>query len=308
MKRNIVCSLWLCCLLANACTSTQTTQTAPAPGTSVVITLPQYGHLRQHFSLAAHTMYRQKSIVTAPIPAFITESHILPGTRVNAGQIIFRLQTRERRALTEPDTPQTTTAGTIPLTATQSGIILDVLQQPGSYVPEGTILCTIADTSSLVFVIHVPYELSQYTRPGADCLLQLPNDRQLRATIRSTLATMDRDSQSEQVIATAKAPFLPEGMQLNALIPIRQTADRPNIILPKNAIQTDDTMTHYWVMKLANDTTAVKQPVEVVASNATQVEIRPAALSPQDRIIVLGGYGLQDGDKVKVTNLQKETE
>ena len=52
---------------------------------------------------------------------------------------------------------------------------------------------------------------------------------------------------------------------------------------------------------MADDSTAVKVPVEVGNSNASEIEIKSAALSPQDCIILTGGYGLEDGAKVVVT-------
>lgn len=73
------------------------------------------------------------------------------------------------------------------------------------------------------------------------------------------------------------------------------------MILPKSAVQSDETLTEHWVMKLADDSTAVKVPVEVGNSNASEIEIKSAALSPQDCIILTGGYGLEDGAKVVVT-------
>ena len=73
------------------------------------------------------------------------------------------------------------------------------------------------------------------------------------------------------------------------------------MILPKSAVQSDETLTEHWVMKLADDSTAVRVPVEVGNSNASEIEIKSDALSPQDRIILTGGYGLEDGAKVVVT-------
>lgn len=73
------------------------------------------------------------------------------------------------------------------------------------------------------------------------------------------------------------------------------------MILPKSAVQSDETLTEHWVMKLADDSTAVKVPVEVGNSNASEIEIKSTALLPQDRIILTGGYGLEDGAKVIVT-------
>ena len=34
------------------------------------------------------------------------------------------------------------------------------------------------------------------------------------------------------------------------------------MILPQNAIQSNEMLTEHWVMKLANDSTAVKVPIQ----------------------------------------------
>lgn len=46
---------------------------------------------------------------------------------------------------------------------------------------------------------------------------------------------------------------------------------------------------------LTADSTAVRVPVEVGNSNAAAIEIKSAALSPQDRIVLTGGYDLEAG-------------
>lgn len=47
----------------------------------------------------ATTVYQSKTTVTAPIPAFVTEVRVKPGTRVRMGQLLYRLQSKEQHAL-----------------------------------------------------------------------------------------------------------------------------------------------------------------------------------------------------------------
>ena len=234
--------------------------------------------------------------MAAPIPGFIIEAFVQPGTRVGAGELLYKLESKEHHALgTEGE------GGIVPIRATRGGVVLDVQQQAGSYVTEGSTLCTIADARSLVFAINVPYEQRRYVRKGNICSLLLPDDTRLKATIQSPLATMDVASQSEQVIARARAPFLPEGLNVKALFTVSCSVDRSGMILQKSAVQSDDTMTTFWVMALKNDSTAVKVPVTVVRSNATEVEIASGSVTPQDRIVLTGGYGLENGARVIIS-------
>ena len=189
----------------------------------------------------------------------------------------------------------------IPIKAERDGIVLDVQQQAGSYVTEGAVLCSVAEAGSLVFEINVPYEQRRYAHSGSKCMLELPDGTRLTATVHAPLVTMNTVSQSERVIARAKAPFLPEGMNVKAVFTESGSSSDKGMILPKSAVQSDETLTEHWVMKLADDSTAVKVPVEVGNSNASEIEIKSTALLPQDRIILTGGYGLEDGAKVIVT-------
>ena len=63
-------------------------------------------------------------------------------------------------------------------------------------------------------------------------------------------------------------------------------------------------MNEYWVMKLVNDTTAVKQDVSIGRKTKTEIEITDPVFSADDRILVSGNYGLpgyseSDGAEMK---------
>ena len=265
------------------------------PGTAVTLTRVAFGKIEKEIILSATTVYQNKSVVGVPIPAFITEALVRPGSRVKAGETLYRIESKEQHALGNGSHTA------IPIKAERDGIVLDVQQQAGSYVTEGAVLCSVAEAGSLVFEINVPYEQRRYAHSGSKCMLELPDGTRLTATVHAPLVTMNTVSQSERVIARAKAPFLPEGMNVKAVFTESGSSSDKGMILPKSAVQSDETLTEHWVMKLADDSTAVKVPVEVGNSNASEIEIKSTALLPQDRIILTGGYGLEDGAKVIVT-------
>lgn len=264
------------------------------PKTAVTLTHAAFGRIEKEIIFSATTVYQNKSVVGAPIPAFITEALVRPGSRVKAGETLYRIESKEQHALGNGS------HAVIPIKAERDGIVLDVQQQAGSYVTEGTVLCSVAEIESLVFEIHVPYEQQRYAHSGSKCMLELPDGTRLAATVHTSLATMNTVSQSERVIARAKAPFLPEGMNVKAIFSVSDSSSE-RMILPKSTVQSNETLTEYWVMKLADDSTAVRVPVAIGNSNASEIEIESDALSPQDCIILTGGYGLEDGAKVVVT-------
>lgn len=263
--------------------------------TEVTLTHVTFGRIEKETILSATTAYLNKSVVSTPIPAFVTNVLVQPGTIVKAGQTLYQLESKEQHALNDGGT------AAIPLKAQCNGIVLDVLQQTGSYVTEGTTLCTVAELKSLVFEINVPYEQQRHVCHGNKCTLEMPDGTRLDANIESPLGTMNTASQSERVIArAARTPFLPEGMNVKAIFTIDGSSSGKGMILPKSAVQSDETLTEYWVMKLSDDSTAVKIPVKIGNSDASEIEIKSDVLTLQDRIILTGGYSLEDGDRVTV--------
>jgi hypothetical protein len=61
-------------------------------------------------------------------------------------------------------------------------------------------------------------------------------------------------------------------------------------------------MQNFWVMKLINDTTAIKINVKVGLKNKDEVEITDPLFIPTDRILSQGNYGLSDTALVNVEN------
>lgn len=181
------------------------------PGTAVTLTRVAFGKIKKEIILSATTEYQNKSVVSAPIPAFITEVLVQPGSRVKAGETLYQIESKEQHALGNGS------HAVISIKAERDVIVLDVQQQAGSYVTEGTVLCSVAETGSLVFEINVPYEQQRYVHRGSKCMLELPDGTRLEATVHTPLATMNTASQSERVIARAKVPFLPEGMNVKAV-------------------------------------------------------------------------------------------
>lgn len=101
------------------------------PGTAVTLTHTAFGKIEKEIILSATTMYQNKSVVSAPIPAFITEVLVQPGSRVKAGDVLYRIESKEQHALGNGN------HAVIPIKVERDSIVLDVQQQAGSYVTEG---------------------------------------------------------------------------------------------------------------------------------------------------------------------------
>lgn len=275
----------------------------PAARVAVTLTHAKQGSIREDVTFPARTSYLSKWSVSAPISAYVREACVRPGSRVGRGQKLFTLETKEHRALGEEGG-----SGLVTVRAESAGVVLDVPQQAGGYVTEGGALCTVADAGSLVFLVSVPYEQRRQARSGSRCRVELPDGTQFRAVVGETLAAVDAASQTEQVVARAQTPFLPEGMQATASFSAAPAAGSGHLVVPKQAVQSDETLSAHWVVRMVTDSTVEKVPVEVVRGNAREAEIVSAALSPRDRLVLTGGYGLENGTKVAITGKEETHE
>lgn len=65
-----------------------------------------------------------------------------------------------------------------------------------------------------------------------------------------------------------------------------------------SSILSNETLDKFWIMKLLNDTLAVKVYVSKGIENDKYVQITKPELSLSDRIIVEGAFGLPDTTKI----------
>ncbi|HKJ81500.1 MAG TPA: hypothetical protein VJ954_05705, partial [Ignavibacteriaceae bacterium] len=72
------------------------------------------------------------------------------------------------------------------------------------------------------------------------------------------------------------------------------------IVLPKSALNNDVTESNFWIMKLINDTTAIRVDVNKGIENDSVAQILSPKLNTTDRIILTGAYGLPDTANVEI--------
>ncbi|NDA63128.1 MAG: HlyD family efflux transporter periplasmic adaptor subunit, partial [Chitinophagia bacterium] len=233
--------------------------------------------------------------VRANVNGYIENIYFKVGDYVQAGKLLYTIKTKEADALGNYSMDDSVFAfkGKLNIKAPSSGIVTEVLKLQNDYVADGDALATIADQSSFVFVLNVPYELNKYTTPGTVCNIMLADSTRMQGTILSTMPVVDAVSQTQNYILkpnTNKA--FPEN--LLATVQIVKKAKMNTQALDKACLLTDETMENYWVMKLINDSTAVKIPVTTGIKNDDEIEILSPRFDTSDRIINSGNYGLPD--------------
>jgi multidrug efflux pump subunit AcrA (membrane-fusion protein) len=278
-------------------------EAGPAPRAQVQAVQVSTQNLTQYRTFPATSVYPRKSIVTAPVAGYVTGVKVRLGDRVTAGQLLFTLETKERRALgnsIQRIDPSLKGFGLVTVKAPSPGIISVLsIQQPGDYLLEGAALCTVAESSQLVFQLNLPYEYHALAQGRPACTIVLPDSTRLAGTVQAPLASVS-PGQSEIYLVKPDQPpgVIPE----NLIVQVRLTQTKqPNAqTLPATCVLADETLHDFWVMKLVNDSTAVKVPVTLGVQNPDEIEIKSPIFGPNDRILSTGNYGLADTAKVKL--------
>jgi biotin carboxyl carrier protein len=270
--------------------------------TPVTVTNISNEKLTEYIELNATSGFQKKNIVRSNATGFLSMVNINPGDNVSRGSVLFSLITKEASALKESKTISDSSfqfKGEIKISASQIGIVSSIAHQQGDYVQEGDELATIAEPFSLIFYMQVPYELAESIHVGQKCEILLPNEKQSEGAIVSILPSADLLSQAMTIVVKPKnAGLIPEN--IIARIRIAKIIKNEAYTLPKEAILTDETQSGFWVMKLINDTIAVKIPIQKGIEQDEKIEIIQPVFQKSDRIIYNGNYGLEDTARVNI--------
>lgn len=283
-------------------TENQSQEATVKPKTSVEIAYPNDTvKMSDAITLNAVATYLLKSDVKANTTGYITKMNVKLADPVKRGQILFVLKTKEAQALgntIDKLDPSFRFSGTISVGCSATGYVAALNHQVGDYVQEGDVLASVADKSSFGFVLQVPYEYVQLLHSQKNLMVHLPDGRNLPGFVSKIMPTVDPASQTQQVLVKLKTnENIPEN--LIASIPLIKSS-ASGIFVPKTAVLTDDTQSEFWVMRLINDTTAVKTVIQKGIENADWVQLLSTNLSTNDRIVVSGNYGMNDTTFVSI--------
>lgn len=275
---------------------------APSPVTPVQITHIADSSLSEYVELSAVSAYLEKSFVKANINGYIERANASTGQKVGSGQNLFTLITKEARSIGNTVNkldPGFKFSGISNIRAEQSGVIVQVNHQKGDYIQDGEALATISNRNSLVFLLDLPYELNQIIKQNGNLNVLLPDGTSLRGAVSGTMPAVDSVAQTQRFIIKVPAgKDIPEGLiakvRLSKLIHLNAQ------VLPKSAVLANETEDEFWVMKLINDSTAVKINVKKGIENSSLTEVLSPKFSKTDRIITSGNYGIADTAQVKI--------
>lgn len=180
-----------------------------------------------------------------------------------------------------------------------SGVVTERPLFPGETASAGTTVITVMDTSSLLAKLHVAQATAQQIKLGGSAEVHVPGLEQPQsATVSFISPALDPGSTTVEVwlkLPNADGRFR-VGTPVHAVIHGRTV---PNAVqLPPSAIMPGENG-GTSVLVVSPDSTVHKHAVAVGLRTADAVQILSGA-SPADIVVTDGGYGLDDGTKVKL--------
>ncbi|HEK21848.1 HlyD family efflux transporter periplasmic adaptor subunit [Mucilaginibacter sp. 44-25] len=256
-------------------------------------------------TLNATSVFLQKNYVKANAIGYVEKVNVKPGQYVQKGQLLFIIKTKEAQSIGNTINSLDKNfrfTGVNHIRASEGGYISQLNHQLGDYVQDGEQLAIISDHNSFAFLVQVPYELHRLIAQNQNLRIDLPDGTKLPGHIASIMPTVDTLAQTQGLVVkvNGSAP-LPENLVAKARLIKAAKTQAPT--LPKSAVLANETLTEFWVMKLINDSTAVKTPVKKGIETGNRIEIVEPVFKSADRIIETGNYGLADTAKIKITKL-----
>ena len=288
--------LTLILLLSPSCRNKNVNTAIPVIAkTPVTAGSPVFRDISDTIDFPAITAYLKKNVLKSSITGVIESVSVIQGETIAKGKQAFTIRTREASAMknNQPGDSALGFKGVIKIFFPQDGVISTVSHQTGDFVQEGDELAVVADNRSLVFILEVPFEMSGYIGLNRNCSLLLPDNTRITGKITAKLPEMNMQNQTVRYVITAeKTSKLPENLIASALI-VKESKKHVQV-LPGPAVLGNETQTNFWVMKLINDSVAIKVPVRKGIENSDGVEIIEPLFSTTDKILVSGNYGLPD--------------
>jgi hypothetical protein len=145
----------------------------------------------------------------------------------------------------------------------------------------------------------VPYTEISSIQLNNDCSIELPEGKSIRGVIIKRIPSVDPAAQTQTFLVDVPANLsLPENLNVSVKIPLKKFKN--SIVLPKSAVMSSDVLDEFWIMKLINDSTAVKVKINKGIEDGDIVQILSPALSVKDKIVLAGAYGLPDTANIKI--------
>jgi len=300
MKKLFILLFAICMFqMISSCKTEGTSGEEQMPVVSVKATQIIKGDIENEISFNGNTVYLKKTQVVSPISGYIMRVNMKFGDEVQKDEILFEVQTRERKAL-ESDSDTIGDFGIVKVHATSDGFVNElIINEPGVYVAEGSLLCNIVNSKDLMVKVNVPFEYHSIIIKERKCKILLTDNTIITGSVSRILPVVDEVNQTQTVLIKPETNRqLPEN--LNLIIKFLNEKHQQAFLVKKSSLMTNETQSEFWIMRIDAGDMAVKIPVKKGIENDSIVEIISPQLNGKDLIISEGAYGLPDSTVITI--------
>jgi hypothetical protein len=280
----------------NSCKKENTENTSDeAKKITVVAGNPVKKRMVEYLELNATTTFQKQEIVRATFQGFIEKTYKSLGDEVKKGDLLFKVKTKEASVIDSMDLNSVSSrfSGLVNIFSRTSGILTELTHQTGDYISESDQLAIIVEPQSLRILVNVPFQYAKLISIYKSFSIRLPDGSKFEAKVINKVPSIDPVNQTQTfILIPDKSISIPENLNLVVKIPYQVINEA--VALPKSAVLTNETQTEFWIMKVLNDSVAVKQDIEKGIEADSMVQIIQPILSLNDKFIFEGGYGLPD--------------
>jgi hypothetical protein len=297
-------SLLLFAGILGACTSRQHTQEEEVSTKSdVKVVNPVIIPASQTVNFMAVTRYMQTNDIRTQVTGIVRQINCTVASSIAPKQALFVIQPQEAAALQKSNfRNQLINALSDTVYSNLNGQIKMLNVQVGDFVQAGDVLANCIRSNSMRIIAYIPVEKFSTIEKLKNCTLILPEGSSIAGRISGKLPSADSQNQTQAYIIEPSKPLsLAENINLNVEFTAEEFTDV--LFVPENAILGNEEQTSFWVLKLIDDSTCIKIPVEKGMEKDSLIQLIGSGLNPVDRIIYEGGYGLPDSARVQVINL-----
>jgi HlyD family secretion protein len=181
-----------------------------------------------------------------------------------------------------------------------SGVVTDRPLFAGETAAAGTPVVTVMDTSFMIAKLHIAQMQAQRLSVGSPATITVPGvEEPIDAKVSLISPALDTGSTTVEVWLRVPNPKgnLKAGTTVHATLKGRTVENA--LLIPTEAVQRSPEGAGKIVMVIGPDGAAAKRNVTVGIQTAESAQIL-SGLKPSDMVITTGGYGLDEGTKVKV--------
>jgi HlyD family secretion protein len=181
-----------------------------------------------------------------------------------------------------------------------SGVVTDRPLFAGETAAAGTPVITVMDTSALLAKLHLSQTQAQQLSLGAAATIAVAGLADpVPAKVSLISPALDPGSTTVEVWLRVENPkgALKAGTPVHTTITGRTAKNA--LLVPLEAVQTGPDGESKFVLVIKGDGTAAKRPVTLGIRTTESAQVM-SGLAPADSVITSGGYGLDEGTKVKV--------